>query len=187
IALALRSYTILNISTLDLPDKKTVVISVFPQSGESLADILEVAYEDSTIDAVIGELRRKGQKGFLVHVMPRHYMMQGLFVTTAYDRMPPAQGRSLGRIARFVFPFLGGGSRHRQMMGEDAAMGPVRLVFSQLTWPGGEYASFEDALGFRVKHLPFLRADVDPAGGVVRAVERTSLRNFWGQMPMPAF
>jgi hypothetical protein len=67
------------------------------------------------------------------------------------------------------------------------AGGPVRLIFSQLTWPNGEYAPVDKALAFTVKHLPLLRVDVDTAGRQVTSVEHTSPRNYWGQMPMPAF
>lgn len=186
IAVGLRSYTISKTATLDVPDRQTRVISVLPRYERSLADILEVAYEDSTIDAVLKEFRRAGHKGFLVHVMPQHYMMQGLFVAPTGDYMRPVSGSFLRRVVSFVFPFLSD-SHHHAMMGEKTAIGPVRLVFSQLTWPSGEYASFEGALDFRVKRLPFLRADVDPVGRLVSTVERTSLRHYWGQMPMPAF
>jgi hypothetical protein len=65
--------------------------------------------------------------------------------------------------------------------------GLLRLIFSQLTWPNGEYASGKEALAFTVKHLPLLRVDVDPATGKVLNVEPTALRNYWGQMPMPVF
>jgi hypothetical protein len=65
--------------------------------------------------------------------------------------------------------------------------GPMRLIFSQLTWPNGEYALSNKALGFTVKHLPLLRVDVDTANGKVLNFESTAPRNYWGQMPMPVF
>ncbi|MFQ6675748.1 MAG: methyltransferase family protein [Fidelibacterota bacterium] len=186
IAFGLRSYTISKTATLNVPERQTRVISVLPGYEGSLAGILKAAYEDSTIDATLKAFQREGHKGFLVHVMPRHYMMEGLFVEPAGLRGRESTGRFLRRVVRFVFPFLGR-SHHGRMMAANAATGEVRLVFSQLTWPNGEYATFEKALAFRVKRLPFLRADVDPAGRVVRNVERTSMRNYWGQMPMPPF
>jgi hypothetical protein len=63
----------------------------------------------------------------------------------------------------------------------------VRLIFSQLTWPNGEYASGDQALAFTVKHLPLLRVDVDKKDASALKIEQTALRNYWGQMPMPVF
>ncbi len=65
--------------------------------------------------------------------------------------------------------------------------GSMRLIFSQLTWPNGEYASADKALAFTVKHLPLLRVDVETENGKVLNVEHTAPRNYWGQMPMPMF
>jgi hypothetical protein len=65
--------------------------------------------------------------------------------------------------------------------------GPMRLIFSQLTRPNGEYASGNEALAFTVKHLPLLRVDVDTTNGKVLNVKPTAPRNYWGQMPMPVF
>ena len=65
--------------------------------------------------------------------------------------------------------------------------GPMRLIFSQLTWPNGQYASADEALAFSVKHLPLLRVDVDTKNSQVLNVDQTAPQNYWGQMPMPAF
>ena len=65
--------------------------------------------------------------------------------------------------------------------------GVIRLVFSQLTWPDGHYAPFNEALDFTVKHLPLLRADVDTRTRQVLNIDKTAPRNYWGSMPMPVF
>ena len=65
--------------------------------------------------------------------------------------------------------------------------GPTRLIFSQLTWPDGQYAAADEALAFTVKHLPVLRVDIDTRKGRLLIVDKTAPRNYWGQMPMPAF
>jgi hypothetical protein len=64
---------------------------------------------------------------------------------------------------------------------------PIRLIFSQLTWPSGAHASFDEALAFSVKHLPLMRVDVASESGEVLNVKYTVPRNYWGQMPMPVF
>jgi len=93
--------------------------------------------------------------------------------------------RSFGAVIGFIFPLLSRGG-HNEMMGLSGD-GPMRLIFSQLTWPNGGYASGNEALAFTVKHLPLLRVDVDAANGKVLNVEPTAPRNYWGQMPMPVF
>ena len=99
--------------------------------------------------------------------------------------MRPRAGGSLRGALGFIFPFLSRHSHH-EMMGA-MADGPVRLIFSQLTWPDGEHAPFDKALAFTVKHLPLLKVDIDTTDQTAMTVERTSPRNYWGQMPMPAF
>ena len=84
-----------------------------------------------------------------------------------------------------MFPFFSR-RNHREMMGM-ANNGPTRLIFSQLTWPDGQYASADVAMAFTVKHLPLLRVDVDAGKNRVLNADTTRPRNYWGQMPMPAF
>jgi hypothetical protein len=147
--------------------------------------IIGFAFQDSAVSAAIQDLQQQGHKGFMVHIMPRQYMMQALFAQPDMSVMRMRSRRSFGAVIGFIFPFL---SRrgHDEMMGVTGA-GPMRLIFSQLTWPNGDYASGSEALAFTVKHLPLLRVDVDTAKGKVLNVEPTAPRNYWGQMPMPVF
>jgi len=185
IAFVLRSYTISKISMLHVPEKQLTAISILPLASESMQDILDLAYQDSVVVAALEDFQKQGHRGFLVHLMPQHYMMQGLFVQPAMSDMRPRGGRSLGAVFGFFFPFLGSHSHH-EMMGTMTG-GPVRLIFSQLTWPDGEYAPFDEALAFTVKHLPVLKVDIEPVVRKVITVEQTASRNYWGQMPMPTF
>jgi hypothetical protein len=88
-------------------------------------------------------------------------------------------------VVGFIFPFLSR-RNHQEMMGLMNG-GPVRLIFSQLTWPNGQYASVDEALAFTVKHLPLLRVDIDTGKSQVLNIDQTAPQNYWGQMPMPAF
>jgi protein-S-isoprenylcysteine O-methyltransferase Ste14 len=185
VALGLRSYTISQTSLVYLPDKQVSAISIFPRSEASVREIINLAHEDSTVLAALESFREQGHKGFLVHVMPQHYMMEGLFVQPAMSGMRPGRSRSWRGVLGFMFPFLSSHS-HQEMMGAMAS-GPVRLIVSQLTWPGGEYAPYEKALAFTVKHLPLLKVDLDPDARQILSVENTPPRNYWGQMPMPAY
>ena len=72
-------------------------------------------------------------------------------------------------------------------MGAMYDKGVQRLIFSQLTWPNGQYGSEDQALNFNVKHLPLLKVDMDLDKRKVLTMEKTPKRNLWGQMPLPLF
>jgi hypothetical protein len=111
--------------------------------------------------------------------------MQGLFVQTFRSEMNPGHRLSWKSSVGFVFPFLRLRGHHQMMGGMDSV--PVRLIFSQLTWPDGAYAPANEAWNFTVKHLPILKVDIDMVNQKVQTVDKTPKRNFWGQMPMPLF
>jgi protein-S-isoprenylcysteine O-methyltransferase Ste14 len=184
-AFALHGYTISKTSITYIPQKKLTAVSVIPLTDESMQRIIDIAFQDSAFSAALENFRQQGHKGFMVHIMPKQYMMQALFAQSDRSGRHMRSRRSFGAVIGFIFPLL---SRrgHDEMMGL-MGDGPVRLIFSQLTWPNGEYASGDNALAFTVKHLPLLRVDVDSANGRVQDFERTAPRNYWGQMPMPVF
>jgi protein-S-isoprenylcysteine O-methyltransferase Ste14 len=184
-ALGLRGYTISKTSILNIAAKQLTAVSIIPQPDESMQRIIDTAFADGTVSAAIQNLRQQGHKGFMVHIMPKQYRMQALFAQPERSGGHMRSRRSFGAVIGFIFPLL---SRrgHDEMMGL-MGDGPVRLIFSQLTWPNGKYASSDKALAFTVKHLPVLRVDMDPTNGKVLKVEPTAPRNYWGQMPMPVF
>jgi protein-S-isoprenylcysteine O-methyltransferase Ste14 len=185
VAFGLRHYTISQISTVYLPEKQITAISILPRSDKAIKEALDVAYQDSLITTFFSKYKQKGHIGFLVHLMPIDYMMQGLFVTPFTSEARSIRKFLWRSIVRFVFPFL---SRHdhQKMMGRMNSK-KVRLIFSQLTWPDGKYAPGNRALSFSVKHLPLLKVDIDLDKNSVQALEKTPNRNLWGQMPMPSF
>jgi hypothetical protein len=184
-AFGLRSYTISKTSIVTIPEKQLIVVSITPQPDESIQNIVDVAFRDSNLAASIENYHKQGHKGFMVHLMPINYMMQGLFSQPNMSGRHKRPRRSFGAVIGFMFPFLGR-RNHQEMMGL-MSDGPMRLIFSQLTWPNGQYASVNEALAFTVKRLPLLRVDVDTRKSQVLNVDKTSPRNYWGQMPMPAF
>jgi protein-S-isoprenylcysteine O-methyltransferase Ste14 len=183
VAFGLRSYTISRSSIVKIPAKNLTAVSITPQPDESIQNIVDIAFQDSNLTASIENYHKQGHKGFMVHIMPVNYMMQGLFTQPNMSGTHQRPRRSFRAVIGFMFPFLR--RNHQQMMG--LSDGPMRLIFSQLTWPNGQYASADEALAFTVKHLPLLRVDVDTKNGRVLNVDKTALRNYWGQMPMPAF
>jgi len=184
-AFGLRGYTISETSIVKIPDKQLTAISVIPRSEESIKNMVGIALQDNQLAALIESLRKHGHKGFMVHLMPVKYMMQGLFSRPDMSGMRPRPRRSFRAVIGFIFPFFGR-RNHQEMIGA-MGDGPMRLIFSQLTWPDGQYASADEALAFTVKHLPVLRVDVDTRNSRVLNVDQTTPRNYWGQMPMPSF
>lgn len=184
-AFGLRNYTISQTAMLSLPEKQLLAISIYPRPETEIRNILEAALQDSAVASALEDLRKQGHKGFIVHLMPQHYMMQGLFAQPEMTGMPMRSRWSFSGVLGFIFPLLSS-HNHHQMMGAMSG-GPTRLIFSQLTWPDGTYAPAEDARAFTVKHLPVLRVDVDVASGSVLHLDFPEPRNFWGQMPMPLF
>ena len=168
-----------------IPTKELTAVSITPQPDESIQNIVDIAFQDSNLAASIENYHKQGHKGFMVHLMPVNYMMQGLFTQPNISGMHKRPRRSFGAVIGFMFPFLGR-RNHEEMMGL-MSDGPMRLIFSQLTWPNGQYASADEALAFTVKHLPLLRVDVDTKNSQVLNIDKTAPRNYWGQMPMPAF
>jgi protein-S-isoprenylcysteine O-methyltransferase Ste14 len=185
VAFGLRSYTISKTSIIKISEKQLTAVSITPKSDGSIKDIVDIAFQDSNLSASIENYHKQGHKGFMVHLMPMNYMMQGLFTQPNLSGMHKRPRRSFSAVIGFMFPFLGR-RNHQEMMGV-ISDGPTRLIFSQLTWPNGQYASADEALAFTVKHLPLLRVDVDVRKSQVLNVDKTAPRNYWGQMPMPAF
>jgi len=185
VAFGLRRYTISQISNIYLPEKQITAISIVPRSDQSIKDALDVVYADSRTASILSEYRQEGHKGFLVHLMPAHYRMQGLFLAPFNSKEGLVRKSSWKTVAGFVFPILTP-SNHQAMMGR-MNHDSVRLIFSQLTWPNGRHAPADEALNFSVKHLPLLIVDVDLEHHSVLKAEKTLDRNLWGRMPMPAF
>ena len=185
VAFGLHQYTMSQISTIYLPEKQITAVSILPRSDQAIKDTLDAAYEDSIITSILSKYRQEGHKGFLVHLMPAQYMMQGLFVTPFNLEEKPIRKSSWRIVVGFIFPFLSH-HNHQEMMGRMNNK-DVSLVFSQLTWPDGEYAPADKSLNFSVKHLPLLKVDINLKNHSVEQVEQTRKRNLWGQMPMPSF
>ena len=186
-AFGLRNYTIAKTSIKNIPERQLTAVSIIPQPDKAIQKIIDNVFKDNAVFEAIEKFKQQGHKGFMVHLMPRSYMMQGLFAQPDIAGMPIRRRHSGGAIIRFIFPFIDLNRHgHNEMMGS-IKNDPIRLIFSQLTWPSGEYASIDEALAFSVKHLPLMRVDVASADGVVLNVEYTEPRNYWGKMPMPVF
>jgi hypothetical protein len=185
VAFGLRGYTISQTAIVYVPEKNVMAISILPRPEKSLRDVVDDAFRETRVATSLEEFRDQGHRGFLVHIMPQDYMMQRLFANPARSDERPMRHFSWRGVIGFFFPFLRPHD-HDLMMG-GMSDGSIRLIFSQLTWPNGEYAAADEALRFTVKHLPILKADLNLENRQVYTVEPTSRRNFWGQMPMPLF
>ena len=145
-------------------------------ADKSIENIVDIAFQDKELSASIQSFINQGDKGFLVHIMPVNYMMQGLFIQPDTSGKPKRPRRTFAAVLRFIFPFVD--HRNHQEMKGLMNGGVIRLVFSQLTWPDGHYAPFNEALDFTVKHLPLLRADVDTRTRQVLNIDKTAPRNY---------
>jgi len=187
VAFGLRSYTISKTSIKNIPERQLVAISIIPQPEKSIQKIIDNVFRDKAVSAAIENFKHQGHKGFMVHLMPRSYMMQRLFAQPDMAGLPIRRRHPGGAVIRFIFPFLDlNRHSHIEMMGA-VENEPIRLIFSQLTWPSGEYAPFDEALAFSIKHLPLMQVDLVSESGEVLNVKYTTPRNYWGQMPMPVF
>jgi len=187
-AFGLRNYTIAQTSIKHMPERQLTAVSIIPQSDKSIEKIIDHTFRYNAVSEAIANFKQQGHKGFMVHLMPRNYRMQGLFAQPDMTGMPTRRRHSLRSIIRFIFPFLDFNRHgHKEMMGAINNDPIIRLIFSQLTWPNGDHAPFNEALSFSVKHLPLMRVDVASASGEVLNVKYTKPRNYWGQMPMPVF
>jgi len=186
-AFGLRNYTIAKTSIKKIPERQLVAISIIPQPDKAIQKVIDNVFKDNAVSEAIENFKQQGHKGFMVHLMPSSYMMQALFAQPDMASMPIRRRHPGSAIVRFIFPFLDLNRHgHKEMMGS-VNNEPIRLIFSQLTWPSGNYASIDDALAFSVKHLPLLQVDVASESGEVLNVKYMAPRNYWGQMPMPVF
>jgi len=186
-AFGLRNYTIAKTSIKKIPERQLVAISIIPQPDKAIQKVIDNVFKDNDVSEAIENFKQQGHKGFMVHLMPSSYMMQRLFAQPDMDGIPIRRRHTGGTIIRFIFPFLDLNRHgHNEMMGSSENE-PIRLIFSQLTWPSGNYASMGDALAFSVKHLPLLQVDAAFESGEVLNVKYMAPRNYWGQMPMPVF
>ena len=114
-AFGLHGYTISKTSLIYIPEKKLTAVSIIPQTDESMQDIIDVAFQDSTVSGAIEKFQQQGHKGFMVHIMQKQYMMQALFAQPDMSGMHMRSRRSFRAIIGFIFPLL---SRrdHSEMM-----------------------------------------------------------------------
>ncbi len=136
LAFGLRSYTISQTSMVYLPGKQLTAISTMPKSEPSMKLILDNAYQQRVVTEALTDFRQEGHKGFLVHMMPRNYMMQGLFAQPSDADMGSMRRFSWRAILGFVFPFIHTHNHHTMAGASDD--GKDRMIFSQLSWPNRE-------------------------------------------------
>jgi hypothetical protein len=105
-AFGLHGYTISKTSIIYIPEKNLMAVSVIPQMDESIQSIIDITFQDSTVSSAIEKLQQQGHKGFMVHIMPKQYMMQALFAQPDMSGMRMRSRRSFGAVIGFIFPLL---------------------------------------------------------------------------------
>ncbi|HEX7550240.1 MAG TPA: methyltransferase [Candidatus Methylomirabilis sp.] len=141
--------------------------------------------------------RLDGQRGpFLVYVMPRNYVMQGMIADTGDEWQLYKRHHTVAMISDWIlhpFGHLEGSSgmmHHAAAPGmgtESAGSGLVRrLIFLRVDTPNGE-ADPAALFGINASRAPIFMADVEIHGLTVQALRDLPQETGWGWVPTPSF
>ena len=141
--------------------------------------------------------RLDGQRGpFLVYVMPRNYVMQGMIADTGDEWQLYKRHHTVAMISDWIlhpFGHLEGSSgmmHHVAAPGmgtESAGSGLVRrLIFLRVDTPNGE-ADPAALFGINASRAPIFMADVEIHGLTVQALRDLPQETGWGRVPTPSF
>ncbi len=142
------------------------------------------------------EIRAKLKPGdrYLVHFIPRDYIMQGLIADTGNEwRLYNRRHFTLIRFLHWIFhPFshLSGGAGH---LHDHAAAGPMstdfimmrRLIFLSVSDLTGN--SPYDFFSINARRTPFFMTDIDIHNLKITGMKDLSQETGWGKLPTPTF
>ena len=141
--------------------------------------------------------RLDGQRGpFLVYVMPRNYVMQGMIADTGDEWQLYKRHHAVAMISDWIlhpFGHLEGSSgmmHHAAAPGmgtESAGSGLVRrLIFLRVEVPNGEQCP-SALFAINARRSPLFLADVDMHTLAVHTVRDLPPDTGWGRVPTPSF
>ena len=167
-AIGLRNMTIENISKLELPDKKMLVISIFPHDEQYLRNNIDKTLVYNPIQDALSE---QGNVSFTAHIMPDNYGMLGMFAEIQ-DR------------AEIRERFLNRSSLRDFMWGTESDQ--IKVVFSKIDKPGKNFVPLSEIMDMSAKMTPVLLADVNLLSGIVLKMRLIS-KTQYGDVPQPIF
>ncbi|MBT8357794.1 MAG: isoprenylcysteine carboxylmethyltransferase family protein [Desulfobacterales bacterium] len=167
-AIGLRHLTIANISISKIPDKHTLVISIYPHTEKYLQDVIHKTMAHQTVENTLFE---QGNVSFISHIMPSNYGMLAHFT-------------EVNRQAFTQQMFNSGLSIRERIWGSESDK--VKVAFAKIDKPGQEFVPLNEILGMSVRMIPVLVADLDLTTGEVFNVTLNS-KNQYGITPQPIF
>jgi len=167
-AVGLRNLTIANISSLEIPAKNTVAVSIFPRTDDYLSKVVDLVTADHEVATL---LAAQGDVTFTAHVLPRNYGMLGMFIEIEGETDHIRRSGERSSIVEWVW-----GTESDQL----------KVIFSQLDQPNNERVPLADAMNMSVKMTPVVAVDLDlDSGKVVR--KKVTSTTYYGDVPMPIF
>ena len=169
-AAGLRSHSIANLSTAEIPDMNIIAISIFPHSE---------TYIKETIGKCIahGEVKRtllaEGDVSFIAHILPADHGMLGKYMEI------DTQTRNV-----LLKNFHNRSSLRNWLWGTDSEK--VKVVFSKVGKPDRVFVPLDEILDMSAKMTPVLVADLNLETDELVKTIKTST-TYYGDVPQPMF
>jgi protein-S-isoprenylcysteine O-methyltransferase Ste14 len=189
-AFALRSYTVKSLPLWS--NGPVTTLAILPNDMMMLEHRMGAVLELPEIQARLAK-----QPGpFLVYVMPKDYVMQGMIADTGHEWQLYKRHHTLAMISDWVFhPFRhlenGHAAMHHDMSGatgmhaSDNGM-DRRMIFLRVETQGGD-ATPAHLFAIKSKRSPLFVADVDVHNGIVQDLRDLPAETGWGRVPTPIF
>lgn len=167
-AVGLRNLTIANISTIQLPDKHTLAVSIYPHTEKYLRDAIHMTMASNSVKNALSE---QGNVSFISHIMPGNYGMLGHFTEVDREKF---RNRMLNNKL----------SIRERVWGTESDK--VKVAFAKIDKPGKEYVPLNEIMDTSSRMTPVLVADLDLTTGEVFNVTLNS-KSQYGLTPQPIF
>ncbi|MBF0592039.1 MAG: isoprenylcysteine carboxylmethyltransferase family protein [Nitrospirae bacterium] len=185
----LRAYTIDHLTTWK--NDNLLALAILPQDSTMLEhrmpDILKLSEVTSRLNA-------KGD--YLVYLMPRHYIMQGMIADTGEDWKLYKKHHTLGMITDWILhpdSHLSDSHHHghdlSMQQGDDAEKSPFtrRLIFLKLFGRSGSGIRDIKPFSIDTQRIPYFMLDIN-----VHTLSQVSVKDLepttgWGRVPTPMF
>ena len=169
-AVGLRNLTIANLSRVELPDQRTLAVSIFPHDQPYLRDAVAKALAS---DTVRNTLDAQGNVSFTAHILPRNYGMLGKFVSI--NEHHEAEVLEHFRNRKSLRGFLWG-----------TESDDVKVVFSKIDKPGKGFVPLAEIMDMSAKMTPVLILDLNLPTGVLANLTIVDT-TYYGDVPQPIF
>lgn len=184
VAIGLREFSKSQIATLKRKD--ILVISLAPQSKETMSKLLDISLKDTQVR---GQLKNKAEKDTIVaYLLPSDYMMQGLIASSAMEHEEhhgKISRKGIGFMVRHIWDMLTlRPMRQLNNLKQDTTW---RLIFSRAVGPNGKRVDINEAMSLNVRRKPIFFVDIGPVSEKVTFLMETKPEHLWGNIPMPIF